>query len=147
MATVRPLHWDETLSTRYVSRVTEDDGVYTAERVRSRLEGWDTSNLEWRRIKVNSSGELVTGGSTGPSSDTTLTSRMLARQPTSGYRMWVDPNAVTNLGAGVIMAEAPTGTATTTTGFRGVFIPTAAGQWSERTAFAWDSRATGWAVA
>lgn len=74
----------------------------------------------------------------------TLTGRMLDKKPTTGYRMWVDPTAATNRGAGVIMAEAPVGSAESATDWRGVFIPTGAGEWVERTAFAWASRTAGW---
>jgi hypothetical protein len=55
--------WDDTTD---ISKVAEDDGLSTSERIRSRLEGWDSVNLVWRRIKVDSSGKLdITGTVSG----------------------------------------------------------------------------------
>lgn len=74
----------------------------------------------------------------------TLTARLLDKRPQSGYRMWLDPSATTNLGAGVILAEAPSAAVEADTTFQGVFIPTAAGRWTERQSFAWSGRGSGW---
>lgn len=79
--------------------------------------------------------------------ENTLTGRLLARRPAVGYRLWLHDRAATNLGTGVILAEAPTGSSTTdplATVWRGIFIPKDPGQFTERVGFAWVNRLAGW---
>lgn len=78
--------------------------------------------------------------------DETLTGRLLEKKPATGYRLWLHDNATTNLGVGTILAEAPTGTATTASSWSGIFVPSAGGQLTERVGFSWDGRLTGWVV-
>jgi hypothetical protein len=65
MAGSRPSRWDTTPTATDVGTVDEDDGLSRAERMRARLEGWDPVGLIWRRVKVDSSGQLVTAGGGG----------------------------------------------------------------------------------
>lgn len=74
----------------------------------------------------------------------TLTGRMLAKRPAAAYRLWMDTSASTNLGAGVIIAEAPGGTLEGTAVFRGILLLDAGGELRERTDFAWSLRGAGW---
>lgn len=55
-AKVKVVREDDTLAPLTV----EDDGQ-KSEQVRSRLEGWDSDALLWRRVKVDANGQLTTG--------------------------------------------------------------------------------------
>lgn len=68
----KPKTWDTTASVRDVGSVDEDDGLTKAERVRSRLEGWDPVGLIWRRVKVDTAGALVTSGGGGGGGPATI---------------------------------------------------------------------------
>jgi hypothetical protein len=74
----------------------------------------------------------------------TLTGRLLDKKPTDGYRLWLHDAAVTNAGVGTILAEAPAGSATSATAWRGILVPEAPGQFIERESFAWADRLVGW---
>lgn len=76
----------------------------------------------------------------------TLTARMLSKQPTENYRIWMD-TANTSY---VLITEAPAGTTDEATlVWRGVRLPVDAngavvGEVKERTGFAWSNRGAGW---
>lgn len=70
----------------------------------------------------------------------TLTSRMFARQPRTGYRLWPD-----NQPGYLILAEAPAGSLETALVWDGIRVPKPfTGEVIERTGFAWADRAVGW---
>src|SRR6266511_1919332 len=61
----KPITWDTTTGVKAVARVAEDSGIEEAELVRSRLEGYDSAGLTWRRVKVDGTGQLMTTGGGG----------------------------------------------------------------------------------
>lgn len=73
-----------------------------------------------------------------------LTERMSARAPASGYHLWLD--VLSSSSTYIYVAEAPDGTASNTTGFRGIRLAVDSngnplGAVQTATGFAWDSRA------
>jgi hypothetical protein len=71
----------------------------------------------------------------------TLTERMFARAPQTGYTLWLDTGDTSY----VYIAEAPAGTAAGTASFQGIRVPLDAsgnpvGGVATATAFAWSSR-------
>jgi len=60
----KPVFWGDNEDSG-ISRAVDDEGTGVLERTAARSYGWDSGSLTWRRIAVNSAGEVATTGGGG----------------------------------------------------------------------------------